>query len=222
PPIIPTAIVLVLRSRLLRQPRGPRAAHVRRDAREQVHFHQSAPLARGDFVFHAQGGEQGEVEELVRWDADAWFFAEEGGGEGGGEVDLGEGAVGEEVGVVAVIAEVVEGFVWVFDGEFDDGGGVEEVIVDCFVEVRAVGVGLVGREDEELGYAGAGRDVGEGEGSGGVVGVCGGYGVGSRSGFSRSGCFGREAEGEWCLLLQQGGLDRGVVGGKAVGGAVAD
>lgn len=38
------------------------------------------------------------------------------------EFYLGEGAVGEEAGVVAVVAQVVEGFVGVFDGDFGGGG----------------------------------------------------------------------------------------------------
>lgn len=84
---------------------------------------------------------------MGRGDADAGFFLEEGGGEGGGEGDLRECAVGEEGGVVAVVAEVVEGFAGVFDGQFDAAGGAEDVGVDCVVEVRAVGVGLVGGED---------------------------------------------------------------------------
>ena len=88
---------------------------------------------------------------------------------GGFQGEGGEGWVGEEVGVVAVVAEVVEGFVGVFDGYFGAGWGVEEVRVDCVVEVGAVGVGLVGWKDEELGDAGAEGEVGEGEGFCGFV-----------------------------------------------------
>ena len=73
-----------------------------------------------------------------------------------------EGAVGEEAGVVAVVAEVIEGFVGVFDGDFGGGGGGVEGVVHGVVEVGAVGVGLVGGEDEELRDAVAG-----GEGGGG-------------------------------------------------------
>lgn len=64
---------------------------------------------------------------MGRGDADAGAFAEEGSGEGGGEVDLGEGVVAREAGVVAVVAQVVEGFGGVFDGDFADLGLREEV-----------------------------------------------------------------------------------------------
>ena len=114
----------------------------------------------------AEAFEEGEVEEEGGGDADAPFFLEQGrgGGGGGGEADLGEGAVGCEAGEVAVVAEVVEGFVGVFDGDFGASGGGEEGACYSLVEVCAVGVALVGREDQELGYAGAGGEGGEGEG----------------------------------------------------------
>ena len=95
------------------------------------------------------------------------------GGEGGVEGYLGEGAVGEEAGVIAVVAEVIEGFVGVFDGYFGAGGGGEEGCDHVVVEVGAVAVGVVGGEDEELGDAGAvGKGVwgdGGGRGEGEVV-----------------------------------------------------
>lgn len=62
--------------------------------------------------------EEREVEELGCGDTDAGAFLEEGGGKGFCEVDLGEGAVLGEAGVVTVIAQVVEGFVGVFDCDF--------------------------------------------------------------------------------------------------------
>ena len=147
-----------------------------------MHFHQASELARGDFVFTADRVEEGEGEEFGCWDAGAGAFLGECGGEGGGEGDLGEGAVGEEAGVVAVVAEVVEGFVGVFDGYFETGGGGEEGVDHGVVEVGAMAVGVVGGEDEELRDAGAvgegvwgdGLRGGEGEvvemGGGGLVG----------------------------------------------------
>ena len=111
----------------------------------------------------AEGGEEWEVEKVRGGDADARAFGEEGRREGGGEANLGEGGGGEEVDVVAVVAEVVEGFIGVFDCEFGAGGRVEEVGIDCFVKMGPVGMGLVGREDKELGDARAGWKIGGGE-----------------------------------------------------------
>ena len=130
-----------------------------RDKRKEVHFHQAGELAGSDFIFLADGVEEGEVEEFGRGDADAGAFLGKVGGEGGVEVDLGEGTVGEEAGVVAVVAEVVEGFVRVFDGDFEAGGVGEEGAYHCVVEVGAVAVRVVGGEDEDLRDAGS---VGEG------------------------------------------------------------
>ena len=130
-----------------------------RDAREEVHFYQTGELAGGDFVFLADGFEEGEVEEFGGGDADTGAFLGEFGVEVCFEGDLGEGVVGEEAGVVAVVAEVIEGFVGVFDCDFYAGGVGEEGFYHGVVEVGAVAVGVVGGEDEELGDAGS---VGEG------------------------------------------------------------
>ena len=124
-----------------------------------MHFHQAGELAGSDFIFLADGVAEGVVEEFGCGDADAGAFLGDVGGEGGVEVDLGEGTVGEEAGVVAVVAEVVEGFVRVFDGDFEAGGVGEEGAYHCIVEVGAVAVRVVGGEDEELRDAGS---VGEG------------------------------------------------------------
>ena len=99
---------------------------MRRDVGEEVHFYQAGELAGGDFVFAADAVEEGEGEEFGCGDAGAGAFLGEVGGEGGGEGELGEGVVGEEAGVVAVVAEVVEGFVGVFDCDFYAGGVGEE------------------------------------------------------------------------------------------------
>ena len=126
-----------------------------------MHFYKPGELAGGDFIFFADVLEEGEGEEFGGGDAGAGAFEGEGWGEGGGEGDLGEGVVGEEAGVVAVVAEVVEGFVGVFDGDFDAGGVGEEDFDHGVVEVGAVAVGVVGGEDEELGDAGSvGKGVG--------------------------------------------------------------
>lgn len=156
PPVVERAIVGVARARALRQARGAGLAGVRGDSGEEVHFDEAVELAGREFVFAAEGFEEGEVEQVRCRDADADAFGGEFGVDGGGEGDLGESAVGGEAGVVAVVAEVVEGFVGVFDGDFGAGGGCEEEVGHAVVEVGAVRVGLVGWEDEELGDAGAG------------------------------------------------------------------
>lgn len=73
----------------------------------------------------------------------------------------------EEALVVAVVAEVVEGFVGVFDCYFGDVGVGEECLDHGVVEVGAVAVGVVGGEDEELRDAGSGWEGGGGDGCGG-------------------------------------------------------
>ena len=83
-------------------------------------------MAGGDFIFFTDVAEEWEGEEFGGWDADAGAFEVEVRGYGGGEGNLGEGVVGEEAGVVTVVAEVVEGFVGVFDCDFDAGGVGEE------------------------------------------------------------------------------------------------
>ena len=129
-----------------------------RDFREEVEFDEAGELARGDFVLLAERVEEGHVEELGGRDADADFPGREFGVDVGLQGDEGEGAVFEEVGVVAVVAEVVEGFVGIFDGDFGAGGGGAEGFDHCVVEVGAVSVRVVRGEDEELRYSGAGGE----------------------------------------------------------------
>ena len=123
-----------------------------------MHFYQTGELAGGDFVLLADCFEKGEVKEFGGGDADAGALLGEFGVEICFEGDAGEGIVGEEAGVVAVIAEVVEGFVGVFDCDFYAGGVGEEGFYHGIVEVGAVAVGVVGGEDEELGDAGSVRE----------------------------------------------------------------
>ena len=118
-----------------------------RDPREEIQLHEAIELALGEFVFPAEGFQQREVEEFGSRDADADAFGGRFGVEGCLELYLAEGAVLEEARVVAVIAQVVEGFVGVFDGDFGAGGVGEEGRCHGVVEVGAVGVRLVGRED---------------------------------------------------------------------------
>ena len=54
---------------------------------------------------------------------------------------------------VAKIAQVVEGFVWVFDREFADVFFACQVSVHCVVEFLAVPCAMEGWEDQELGEA---------------------------------------------------------------------
>lgn len=96
---------------------------MRGDFGQEVHFDEAVELAGREFVFAAEGVEEGEVEQVRCGDADADALGGEFWVDGGGEGDLGEGAVGGEAGVVAVVAEVVEGLVGVFDGDFSAGGG---------------------------------------------------------------------------------------------------
>ena len=131
---------------------------MRRDLREEVHLDQAMELPWGEFVFFPQRFQQRRVQDLGGRDADAALPGREFGVQVSGEGDLGQGAVGEQVGVVAVIAQVVEGFAGVFDGDFEAGGGGEEGFGHGGVETGAVGVVLVGREDEELGDACSGRE----------------------------------------------------------------
>jgi hypothetical protein len=58
-----------------------------------------------------------------------------------------------EIVVISRIAEDVEGFVGIFDGEFDDCLVGYAGFVDDVVELGAVPGALVWREDEELGDA---------------------------------------------------------------------
>lgn len=78
-------------------------------------------------------------------------------------MDFWEGAIGCEAGVIAVIAKVVEGFVGIFDCDLGGGGVGKEKSNDSVVKMGAVGMGLVGWEDQELGDAVTGRQTIEGE-----------------------------------------------------------
>ena len=131
---------------------------MRRNLAEEMHLHQSVELARREFVFLTQGFEEWHVEEFVGGYAHADALGGEFRVEVCGERDLVEGVVGEEAGVVAVVAEVVEGFVGVLDGDFGAGWGGEEGFGYGGVEVGAVAVALVGGEDEELRDSGAVRE----------------------------------------------------------------
>lgn len=68
--------------------------------------------------------------------------------------------LGGEVGEVAEVTELVEGFVWFFDCDLDDGGVGAEVGHHGCVEVGAVGGAFVRGKDHELRDAFA---AGEGE-----------------------------------------------------------
>lgn len=146
-----------------------------------MHLDEAPELARGELIARAQAVAEGQVEEVGGGDANAAFAGEELGVDvwwGGrrrrrGEADLAEGAVAGEARVVAVVAQVVKGFVGVLDRDFAHGGRGEEGAGEGVVEVRAVRVGLVRGEDEELGDARAG-----GEGGGGGEGRGGGEGEG--------------------------------------------
>lgn len=88
-------------------------------------------------------------------------WGEAGGGVYGEGGEGGEGAAEAEE--VVDVAEDVEGFVWVFDCDFGGCGDREGVGEHRVVEVGAVGAGLVGGRDEELGDALAGGEGGGGE-----------------------------------------------------------
>ena len=79
-----------------------------------------------------------------------------------GDVVLGE--FGFEDVVVVVVAEGVEGFVRVFDGEFADRAVVGAGAVDGAVEFRAVTSVLVWGDDYELGDAQARGELRHGDG----------------------------------------------------------
>lgn len=65
--------------------------------------------------------------------------------------------------VVVMVAEGVEGFVGVFDGELVDRGIANAGAVDGAVEMGAVAGVLVRRDDEELSDAKAGRELSHGD-----------------------------------------------------------
>lgn len=62
---------------------------------------------------------------------------------------------------VGGVAESVEGFVRIFDSQLEDGWVLEACGVDGRVEVSSVAGALVRGEDEELGYADTGRQLGD-------------------------------------------------------------
>lgn len=69
---------------------------------------------------------------------------------------MGESAVFQEVPVIAVVSQVVEGFVGIFDGDLRTCGRGSECFDHGVVKMCAVSMGMVGRENEELGYSSAG------------------------------------------------------------------
>ena len=93
-------------------------ASVRRNLRKEVHLDQAMELPRRELVLFPERFEERRVQDFGGGDTDASFLGGEFGVEVRGEGDLAQGAVCEEVGVVAVVAEIVEGFAWVFDGDF--------------------------------------------------------------------------------------------------------
>ena len=103
-PVIVRPVPLIRCLRPLRQPRRARLPVMCRDLRQQVQFHQAIELAGGKLVFEAQGAEEGFIEELRAGDPDADALGGGLGVEIRVELDLGEGAVREEAGVVAVVA----------------------------------------------------------------------------------------------------------------------
>ena len=161
-PVIIRAVVLVRGAAFAREAGRGRAVRGR-DKGEEVHFEEAGELAGGEFEGVAEGGEGREGEELGGWDeAAAWIFRW-GKGRGGVDGYAGEGVGGGEAGVVAVVAEVIEGFVGVFDGDFGAGWVGEKEGCHRVVEVGAVAEGLVGWEDEELGDPFAAGERGGGE-----------------------------------------------------------
>ena len=84
---------------------------------------------------------------------------------------------------VAGVAELVEFFAGVFDGQLRDGRGRQDFVVDCAVELRAVARSLVGWEQEELRDAQARFELLGGDW--GKVGVLREFG----GGFSWAGCW---------------------------------
>ena len=166
---------------------------MRRDLRQQVELHETVELARRELVLQTQRAEQGLVEELGAGDPHADALGGRFGVEVRAQRDLGEGSVRAQARVVAVVAQVVEGFIGVLDRDLGAGRVGEEGADHGGVEVRAVRVGLVRRQDEELRNAGAAWEGGDGEGWRGED-----EGFGFRGG---------------------GG---GLVGEEAVGGGVAD
>lgn len=157
-PVVIRAVVVVFGFPALGEAGHSGLAFIWGDEAEEVEFDKAGPLAWGKFVLVAEGVEEGDIEEFGSGHETVFLRAGRGRGDGGGEFDLGEGAVVAETGVVAVVAQVVKGFVWVFDGDFEDVGVAQKGAGHGVVEVGAVGVMLVGFEDEELGYSCAGGE----------------------------------------------------------------
>lgn len=68
----------------------------------------------------------------------------------GVEADLREGIVGAKAGVVAVVAQIVKGFVGVLDCDFRNRGIGKESTCDGIEELPAVGVVLMGWQYDKL------------------------------------------------------------------------
>lgn len=122
-------------------------------------------MTRGELVLLTEGGEERETEEFGGGNADADTFCRQFRIESCEEGDLGKGAVGKKASIVAVVPEVIEGFVGIFDGDFGAGGRGKEGCCHGIEEVGAVGVVLVGGDDQELGDAGSGGECRGGDGS---------------------------------------------------------
>lgn len=121
-----------------------------------MHFDQALELAGRQLVFPPEGFEQRDVKQVRGWHHA--FLTSGGRGRQRAEGDLRKGRVGLEPGIVAVVAQVVKGFIGVLDGYFGDGSVGEKGTRYSGEEVRAMRVVLVGRKDEELRDAGAGRE----------------------------------------------------------------
>lgn len=162
PPVV-ARVVRVLRVVLLdQQPRNVGAAAdavLERDLAEQVHLKDVGKLRRRDLVPRADimeelGGDDGRCGEETRPALALVFIVRV-----GVDVDVVLEELRAEHVVVCAVAEGVKGFVRVFDGQLEDGGIFETRGVDDRVEVGSVAGALVRREDEELGYPDAGRQL---------------------------------------------------------------
>lgn len=149
-PVVVGAVVVVLCFAALGQPHDAGLALVRRDAAEQVQLDEAVELAGRQLVLAPQLVEQSDVEQVG-----GGHDARLGGGRRGVEGDLGKGVVGAEAAVVAVIAQVVKGFVGVLDRDFGHGAVGEEGPRDRVEQMAAVRVVLMGREYDKLRDAGA-------------------------------------------------------------------
>lgn len=103
-PVVKRAVVVVFCFPALGETGYSGLAFIRGDEAKEVEFDKAGPLAWGKFVFVAKGVEEGDIEEFGSRNEAVFLGAGGGRGDGGGEFDLGEGAVVAETGVVAVVA----------------------------------------------------------------------------------------------------------------------